>query len=452
MLSVMRSKLLLAAALLAVASTALAQDSDDAWRGSLRSLLYTDHKLPALEAKTWSSFSPMPGVLAERVTYSTDAGMIVPAVLYRPDPKTAPVKGKLPAVVVVNGHGQDKFGWYAFYTGLQLAKAGAVVLTYDPIGEGERNADRKSMQSPSPHDKDVTPPAPWPKDDWGQRLAGLMQIDLYQALRYVAQRPEVDTTRIGVVGYSMGAFISGIAGAALYPYSPQFPEAPHFKALVLSGGGTYDDDTGYFDLNHNPCQGPPYRSLKPWLQIDGKPARGFILFYLNAERGPTLVMNGTNDTVMDIAHHDAAWFDALRARELAAAGSHLSRENIFTSLMYPGVSHRPSWVNLDGVEWLNKQLHFAFWNTDAKIAAQSTTHISEWITANHVAISPNYFREDREGGILAVGKGIPALTREQLTVLPEADWQRMKDRLTYEAWAEKTLDLERTTRPGAHVH
>ena len=33
----------------------------------------------------------------------------------------------------------------------------------------------------------------------------------------------------------------------------------------------------------------------------------------------------------------------------------------------------------------------------------------------------------------------PPRPREQLTVLPDSDWQANKDRLTYEAWAQKTM-------------
>jgi len=35
------------------------------------------------------------------------------------------------------------------------------------------------------------------------------------------------------------------------------------------------------------------------------------------------------------------------------------------------------------------------------------------------------------------------IKREDLMVLPVGDWEGMKDRLTYEAWAEKTLAVER---------
>ena len=51
-------------------------------------------------------------------------GMLVTAIVYRPDPKVAKWKGKLPGILMVNGHGSDKFGWYAMYTGMEYAKAG----------------------------------------------------------------------------------------------------------------------------------------------------------------------------------------------------------------------------------------------------------------------------------------------------------------------------------------
>lgn len=51
---------------------------------------------------------------------------MVPAIVYRPDPHTTHWRGKLPGIVVVNGHGGEKFSWYAFYSGMLFARAGAV--------------------------------------------------------------------------------------------------------------------------------------------------------------------------------------------------------------------------------------------------------------------------------------------------------------------------------------
>jgi len=423
---------------------------DNAWRAQIRHQLYIPDKLPALNAKVWSTFSPTAGVLADRVTYSTADGMIVPAIVYRPDPKTAHFKSKLPGLVIVNGHGSDKFGWYAFYSGMMFAKAGAVVVTYDMIGEGERNAQRHSRDNPSPHDREVVPPAPIPHDDWGQRLAGLMQVDLAQAVSYLIAQPQVDAKRIATLGYSMGSLVAGIEGAW----------DTRIHAALLSAGGTFDGVGEYYDSGKLPCQAPPYRSLgvltasgKPGTPIPfGTPAvhelsdnpvpdRGAILFALNADRGPTFIMNGASDRVMNIPMHNEAWFGAMRRRTIALHGS---EANVFTTIFYPGIDHRPSWVDRDGVKWLNQQLHFAFWNTDERIDEQGTTHVGTWIVANNVDISKGYMREDREAGLDAVGTGLPGIPRADLMVLPDADWQRLKDQLTYEAWAAKTMAVETT--------
>jgi dienelactone hydrolase len=391
------------------------------WRAEIRRTLYVPDTLPKLEAKAWSTFSPTAGVLADRVTYRTLDGMLVPAIVYRPDPKVTHWKGKLPGIVVVNGHGSDKFGWYSFYSGMMFAKAGAVVVTYDMIGEGERNVDRKSRANS--HDKQVVPPSGLPVTDWGQRLAGLMQVDLMQGVTYLSERPEVDAKRIAVVGYSMGAFVAGIAGAL----------DMRIDAVVLSGGGVYDGPGGYYDSGNLPCQGPPYRALA---KIGD---RGAILYALNAERGPMYVMNGAADEVMDIPHHEQDWFDKVRAWAVAVRGTD---KDMFTTVFYPGISHRTSWVDRDGVEWLETQIHFGIW-TEKDIATAPVTHVSTWAQANGVDITPNYMREDREGGLDALGTGFPGIKREDLMVLPEAEWEARKDELTYEGWAAKAMAAER---------
>jgi len=399
-----------------------------AWRAQIRKILYVPDTLPALEPKTWSTFSPTPGVLADRVTYRTMDGMLVPAIVYRPDPKVVKWKGKLPGILMVNGHGSDKFGWYAIYTGMEFAKAGAVVVTYDMIGEGERNIDKKSRASS--HDKRVTPPEGVPATDWGQRVAGLMQVDLMQGVTYLTQRPEVDAKRIAVLGYSMGSFVTGIAGAI----------DTRIHAVVLSGAGVFDGPGGYFDSGQLPCQGPPYRAL----QAIGD--RSAIIYALNADRGPMYIMNGSVDTVMDIPHHPQAWFDEIKARAIAVRGSD---KDMFTTVFYPGVSHRPSWENRDGVEWLEKNIHFAIW-TEKDIETMPTSHVATWAKDNNVTVGTSEMREEREGGIDALGTGLPNIKREDLMVLPDADWIAMKDQLTYEAWAAKASAAE--TAMAAHAN
>src|SRR6185503_11537145 len=125
----------------------------------------------------------------------------------------------LPALIIVNGHGGDKYSWYAFYSGLLYAQAGIAVLTYDPIGEGERNSERKS--GTRAHDQKLEP------REMALLMGGSLVSDVLQAVSYLQTRPEVDLKRIGAAGYSLGSFLVALAGA--------IDERLHF--CILTGGG-----------------------------------------------------------------------------------------------------------------------------------------------------------------------------------------------------------------------
>src|SRR5689334_17002982 len=114
----------------------------DELRTQIRQNFFIPDPLPSLDAKVHRRFSLAKGVTIEAVTYSTQFGLRVPAILYLPDP--LPKNTRLPAFIVVNGHGGDKYAWYAHYTGMAFAGAGMAVLTFDPAGEGERSVSRKS--------------------------------------------------------------------------------------------------------------------------------------------------------------------------------------------------------------------------------------------------------------------------------------------------------------------
>ncbi len=112
--------------------------------------------------------------------------------------------GKLPAVVVVAGHGGSKSTWYEVYAGLLYASAGAVVVTYDPVGEEERN----SLHLSDARAHDTVLPGP----ESPARLGGVMIGDVMSAVSYAASLPEVDPKRIAVLGYSMGSFHAATRG------------------------------------------------------------------------------------------------------------------------------------------------------------------------------------------------------------------------------------------------
>src|SRR5438067_84337 len=104
---------------------ALAAQPEDL-RRRIRDTLFVPDPPPALAPVSYGSFEPTPGVVAERLSYSTEFGMRIPAILYRPAQTAA---RKAPGIVVVNGHGGDKYAWYSFYTGMLYAKEGAFVIT-----------------------------------------------------------------------------------------------------------------------------------------------------------------------------------------------------------------------------------------------------------------------------------------------------------------------------------
>lgn len=82
-------------------------------RTKIRQTLAVPETLPPLEPKKYGYFEPEQNTVAERVTYGTNFGLRVPSVLYLPKKR----EGRAPAIIVVNGHGGDKYSWYSFYTG-----------------------------------------------------------------------------------------------------------------------------------------------------------------------------------------------------------------------------------------------------------------------------------------------------------------------------------------------
>jgi dienelactone hydrolase len=372
-------------------------------RHQIRSTLFVPDQLPDLDVEVHGKFEPMPGVIAERITYKTLFGLKVTSILYLPNPRPA---GKIPALIVVNGHGGDKYDWYAYYSGMIYAKGGAAVLTYDPIGEGERNINHQS--GTRAHDVRQDPP------ELGRRLGGLMMTEVMQAVSFLSQRSEIDDNRIAAMGYSMGSFVLALAGAV----------ETRLHAVVLVGGGNLDSTGGYWDRSKPMCQGIPYQSLS---FLGDRPA---MLYSLQAARGPLLIYNGLQDSTVSIPRLGTwPFFDDLYKRTAELRGS---SKGLFDYDFIEG-GHRPNFLTKPVAIWLEKQLDFPNW-TEADIRAMPVTHISEWARANGVKLEPNYSSEMREGGTRALGIGIPAPSRKDLNVFTQEQWEIEKNNLIYESW------------------
>lgn len=393
-----------------------------AWRQEIRKALYIPTPLPPLAVKNDGSFSPVPGVIAERVTYGTEYGMRVPAIVYRP----AHVTGKAPGMVVVNGHGADKTSWYDFYTGILYAKAGAVVVTYDMIGEGERNDEHQNGADECERMVAV-PGVP-------QRMGGLMVTDAMQGVAYLRSLPYVNRRRIAVLGFSLGSFVASLTGAV----------DPNFDALYITGGGDLDGPGGYWDSSQ--CvmtQSDPYKALR----FLGD--RGAAIFTLNARRGPTFILNGTDDTVVAIPTHGPKFFAALRKRVIAMNGS---SKDVFTTYFDKGASHRPSWVLRVAAEWLEKQLHFPKW-TPEKVKKMPVINVGKWARSHGVYLNDGQRRLNRDAGMEALAAGVPGLKPKQLDVFTMSAWKHERGKLVWAAWAEHatTAAVRENLRVGHDV-
>ena len=380
------------------------------WRKQMRQALFIPDPLPPVKPETYGSFTPTPGIVAERVSYATEYGLRVPAIVYRP---AALPKGKMPGMVLVNGHGGDKASWYSYYTGILYARAGAVVVTYDPIGDGESNDERK--EAADEHDRIIDVPT------MPARMGGRMITDVMQGVSYLAQRKDVDPKRIAVLGFSMGSFTSVLAGAA----------DPRIHALLLTGGGDIDGPGGYWDSSHAVmCQSGPYKALG---FMGDRPA---VLFTLNARRGNTFIINGTNDTVVDIPHHEQDFFDAMRKRVVAMNGSD---RGVFTTYFDPGASHRPSWMTRVAAQWLDRELDFPNWPRSG-IASLPVASIRDWGTSAGYVFNKSSEREDRDAGIVAIAGNVPLMTSAQTDILSRPGWELLKSDFVYSSWVKRAFE------------
>jgi dienelactone hydrolase len=373
------------------------------WRQQIRGALFIADPLPDLAPRSYGSFSPARGVVAKRVTYETSYGMRVPAIVYRPLNRGA----RLPGLVIVNGHSGDKTSWYAFYAGILYARAGAVVVTYDPIGEDERNSDRKSETNV--HDTFE------PGLEMPARMGGQFVTDILQAVSYLAGRADVDPKRIAVAAYSMGSFHAAIAGAI----------DTRIRALVLSGGGNLEGPGDYWARSTKVmCQSGPSKAL------DFLPERGAILYALNQRRGSTLIINGTEDPVIVSVHTEEPFFAKLRERTAAITGS---SEGLFETEWIAGAGHRPNFVTRQAALWLQHQLHFPNW-TDAEIESMGEVHVSQWSARTGAHVGAKFQTELSEYGVRALGTDIPNVPREELQAVPSDEWLDHKDGYTWESW------------------
>ncbi|CAN5445090.1 alpha/beta hydrolase family protein [soil metagenome] len=152
------------------------------------------------------------GFRIEKILFDSQPNFHVTALLYLPDRLAT---AKLPAILMAPGHGASgKAGDLAFAAA--FARNGFAVLSYDPIGQGER------LQYPDPANPDQSL-ATRPTGEHGE--AGLQPVligetvskyflwDAMRAIDYLGTRPEIDSARIGAFGCSGGGLMTALITA-----------------------------------------------------------------------------------------------------------------------------------------------------------------------------------------------------------------------------------------------
>lgn len=148
----------------------------------------------------------------DKLAYESLPGYFVPALLYRPKK----VSSGAPGVLSPCGHSTNGKAAATYQTlHINLAKRGYVVLTYDPVGQGERSQFWDAERHRSRFNLTCGEHAVLgnPLYLLGTSLARYRIWDGMRGLDYLAWRPEVDPARLGCVGNSGGGTLTAYIAA-----------------------------------------------------------------------------------------------------------------------------------------------------------------------------------------------------------------------------------------------
>lgn len=150
------------------------------------------------------------GLVKEKIRYQTEPGEYVPAYLLRPE---RPV-GELPAMIAFHGHGgryevgkegvignHERFTRLGMNYGIELARAGYVVLCPDSVCFGERRNPSGERIPDMIYERIVT----MREMSNGSCMAGKNVWDNMRAIDVLEGLEYVDGGRIGGIGLSMGS-------------------------------------------------------------------------------------------------------------------------------------------------------------------------------------------------------------------------------------------------------
>src|SRR5438309_2761208 len=152
----------------------------------------------------------MDGFTIEKLIFQSLPGVYVTALVYVPDDHSR----KHPAVLVPAGHAADgKFHYQALSQ--RLVQRGYVVISWDPLGQGERSQFWDAAAGKSRYNLICAEHAVMGNLAYlaGTNLARWEIWDGMRAVDYLLTRPEVDADRISITGTSGGGFQTALIAA-----------------------------------------------------------------------------------------------------------------------------------------------------------------------------------------------------------------------------------------------
>lgn len=337
-----------------------------------RSLTLPTERIP-LASQTHKT-TPGDGYGIESVTFASEAGSRVTALLYLPESERP-----APAIIVVCGHGGSKSALYAQYAGQLYAKNGFAVLAIDTIGEEERHPERK--MGARGHDLYNLPKeerAAFMEDKMRRSVLGKIVWDLMRGADYLESRPEIDPSRLGVVGYSLG-------GSSAGPFTMLDPRV---KSAIITGWGFTQLAVEW----GKPCSQVPYEDFSEAMTFAEMTA-------LAAPHAAMLIYNGTQDSVIDHSEGGAA-LQRFTEENVAAAKALLDASatpHMLETAWEAGACHRPYFLTPRALQWMEKHL------ADTEPASDiATLKYGDWVSAQGQKIEELYNTEQRERGTVVV--------------------------------------------------
>lgn len=209
----------------------------------------------------------------EAITLENEGEKIF-AILHRPLSA-----GPVPAIVICSGFGGNKCGKFRLFVrlGKELAKRGIAVLRFDYRGAGDSEGEFEEITL----ERKVS--------------------DTLLCLDFLAKDPQIDATRLGLLGRSLGGAIAVLAARcqgqvkSLVLWAPVFHGEP-WRELWISYASHQSQEAASDILRHLPINISNLNFLQQFFNLDVESALAEL------KRVPLLHLHGMKDHLVKIEH------------------------------------------------------------------------------------------------------------------------------------------------------